>query len=109
MNILPAAYCGGPNDSTISLLLHFPNSSAIALADTGSTNTFMDYNFALKNKIPMEKTNHRTVKVAGGGLLSSDAIAYNCTFSVQGHKFTANFRILELQGSDIILGVNWFK
>jgi hypothetical protein len=70
MNISAATYCGGPNDSTISLLMHFPNSSAIALADTGSTNTFMDYNFALKNKIPMEKTNHRTVKVAGGGLLS---------------------------------------
>jgi hypothetical protein len=109
MNISAAAYCGGPNDSTISLLLHFPHASAIALADTGSTNTFMDYHFALKNKIPMEKKNQRTVKVAGGGLLSSDAIAYNCTFSIQGHKFTTNFRILELQGSDIILGVNWFR
>jgi hypothetical protein len=36
-------------------------------------------------------------------------MAYKCSFAIQGHKFTVDFRILELQGSDVILGVNWFK
>jgi hypothetical protein len=109
MNISAAAYSGCPSDSTISLLLHFPYSIAVALADTGSTNTFMDYQFALKHNIPLTQTNKRSVKVAGGGILSSEFMAYNCSFSVQGHKFQVDFRILELQGSDVILGVNWFK
>jgi hypothetical protein len=87
MNISAAAYSGCPSDSTISLLLHFPHSTTIALADTGSTNTFMDYQFALKHNIPLTQTRQRSVKVAGGGILSSEFMAYNCLFSVQGHKF----------------------
>jgi hypothetical protein len=109
MNISAAAYNGCPSESTISLLLHMGNSTAVALADTGSTNTFMDLAYANKHKIEMTPASQRTVKVAGGGLLSSGAIAYNCPFTVEGKHFTADFRILELHGSDIILGVNWFK
>jgi hypothetical protein len=69
----------------------------------------MDLAFAKAHNIPLTTVKQRTVRVAGGGTLSSTAMAYNCTFCIQGHKFTTNFGILELQGSDIILGVNWFK
>jgi hypothetical protein len=109
MNISSAAYKGCPSDSTISLALHIGHTIAIALADTGSTNTFMDKDFALKHNIDITPTTQRIVKVAGGGVLQSDAVAYNCPFAIQGKKFCTNFRILELQGADIILGVNWFS
>jgi hypothetical protein len=91
------------------LLLQFNKATAIALADTGSTNTFMDLAFARKHNIPLTPCKQQLVTGAGGGTLSSDAIAYDCKFSIQGHQFTTNFRILHLQGSDVILGVNWFK
>lgn len=81
-------------------------SQAVALADTGSTSTFMDVELAKKLRIPLTKTKQRKVKVAGGGILDSDEIALNCSFAIQGHKFTQDFRILKLQGSDIILGVD---
>jgi hypothetical protein len=90
-------------------MLKFKGSVAVALADTGSTNTFMDEAFALQHNIAMTPVKARTVIVAGGSELSSDAVAKNCTFSIQGKKFTTDFRILKLKGSDIILGVNWFK
>ena len=109
MLISAAAYKGAPSESTISLLLSFRGNKALALADTGSTNTFMDYAFAVKNNIKLTASPARKVVVDGGGQLTSDAIAYNCTFSIQGHSFTTDFRILELQGSEVILGVNWFK
>nr|XP_051192241.1 uncharacterized protein LOC127305750 [Lolium perenne]XP_051192242.1 uncharacterized protein LOC127305750 [Lolium perenne]XP_051192243.1 uncharacterized protein LOC127305750 [Lolium perenne] len=109
MNISAAAYNGFPSDSTISVLLQLHGSKAMALADTGSTNTFLDYSFAVKHNIPMTPAKVRKVVVAGGSTLTSDAIAYNCKFSAQGHQFVTDFRILTLQGSDIILGVNWFK
>jgi hypothetical protein len=109
MCISAAAYSGSPSDSTISLLLNFSKAQAVAFVDTGSTSTFMDLTFAQKHKIPLTTTTERTVTVAGGGILSSGFIAYNCPFTVQGTKFVTNFRILELQGADVILGVNWFK
>jgi hypothetical protein len=57
----------------------------------------------------MKNTKQWKVKVAGGGLLSYVAISDSYLFSAQDHQFTTDFRILELQRSHIILGVNWFK
>jgi hypothetical protein len=54
MNISIAAYTGTPSDSTISLLLHIKGAKALALADTGSTDTFLDYKFATQHNIQME-------------------------------------------------------
>jgi hypothetical protein len=69
----------------------------------------MDHKFAVKNNIVLTNSPPRTVTVASGGTLSSTAVAYNCSFSIHGIKFQGDFRILELQGADVILGVNWFK
>jgi hypothetical protein len=109
MNISAAAYNGIPSDSTISLLLSIKGSKALALADTGSTNTFLDYKFAVKHNIAMETVQARKVTIAGGGTLILEAVARNCTFLINNQPFTADFRILQLQGSDVIVGVNWFK
>ncbi|KAK1629780.1 hypothetical protein QYE76_004095 [Lolium multiflorum] len=109
MQISAAAYAGLPSDSTISLLLNIQGSHAIALADTGSTNTFMDKSFALKHNIKLTDIAPRSVTVAGGGQLACTAVAHGCQFSLQGMQLSTDFRILDLQGADIILGVNWFK
>jgi hypothetical protein len=69
----------------------------------------MDKAFAIKHNISIIDTTQRTFKVAGGGVLQSEDVAYNCPFAIQGNKFCTNFRILELQGADIIFGVNWFS
>jgi hypothetical protein len=81
----------------------------VALADTGSTHTFLDEQFSMYQDIEMTPSAKRTVTVVGGGELTSQAIAYNFPFFIQGKPFVADFRILELNGSDVILGVNWFK
>jgi hypothetical protein len=109
MQISAAAYAGLPSASTISLLLSFKGSTAIALADTGTTNTFMEKSFDVQNNFPLTTITPRKVTVAGGGELCSSEMAQNCKFVIQGKTFCTNFRILDLQGSDIILGVNWFK
>ena len=36
-------------------------------------------------------------------------MAYTCAFTIQGVQFQAGSHILQLQGADTILGVNWFK
>ena len=108
MKISAAAYTGSPSHSTISLLLNLKGTTAVALADTGSTNTFMDYKFAVKQNILLTPVPAKTVTVAGGGILISEYIAHKCPFEIQGVEFCTEFRILELQGADAILGVNWF-
>ena len=109
MTISSQAYNGLVSDATISLLLHPKNTTAVALADTGSSSTFMNHDFAVKHNIPLTAASSRTVKVAGGGTLVSDSIAHACKFSNEGVQFCNDFQILQLQGADMILGVNWFK
>lgn len=109
MTISSQAYNGLVSDATISLLLQLKKTTAVALADTGSNSTFMNYDFAIKHNIPLTAASNRTVKVAGGGTLLSNSIAHNCKFTIEGVQFSNDFRILKLQGADIILGVSWFK
>jgi hypothetical protein len=109
MQISAAAYTGAVDEATISLLIKLKEVPAVALADTGSTNTFLDLQFAMDHDIELTPATPRRVKVAGGVILISNSIAYNHQFMVQGTTFSADFRILELKGSDAILGVNWFK
>jgi hypothetical protein len=109
MEISATTYNCSTSDSTIYLLIHINGVPAVALADKGSTNTFLDKQFAIDHNINLSPIPARRVRVAGGGILISDAIAYNHQFCIQGKVFTADFRILELGGSDVVLGVNWFK
>jgi hypothetical protein len=109
MHISATAYTGPTSESTISLLISLSGVPAVALADTGSTNTFLDRQFAMDHNIPISTAPARCVRVAGGGELVSQAIAYNHQFFIEGNIFSADFCILELNGSDAILGVNWFK
>jgi hypothetical protein len=71
MHITAATYTGSPGASTISLPLSISGETAIALADTGSTNTFLDYSYAVRHNISMQPAPIRIVTVAGGGTLIS--------------------------------------
>ena len=82
---------------------------AVALIDSGSSNTFVGHDFAVKLNLPMRKTQARKVCVAGGGTLLTDSVIPNCQFSIQKVKFRSDFKVLELKGYDIVLGVSWLK
>jgi hypothetical protein len=83
MHISEAAYTCTTSESTISLLISLSGVPAVALADTGSTNTFLDQQFAMDHNITMTPAPARRVRVAGGGELVSEAIAYNHKFIIQ--------------------------
>jgi hypothetical protein len=60
-------------------------------------------------KSGIKVTNHDPLKVivANGNLLWTQAMTPHYPYTIQGHAFTSDFRILELQGYDIILGCDW--
>jgi hypothetical protein len=106
MQISAAAYAGLPSDSTISLLLNIKGSHAIAIADTGSTNTF----------IICSQTQHQadgySSKISYSSWWRTACLHCCCSrLSVFTPRQATQyiFRILDLQGADIMLGVNWFK
>jgi hypothetical protein len=46
-----------------------------------------------------------TVTIANGQLLQSSAELLQATWSMQGHEFQSNLKILELHNFDMIIGM----
>jgi hypothetical protein len=109
MSLSANAVQGTSSDNTISLAVTILGVPAIALIDSGSSNTFLDKEFAIKHNLPMQSAPVKTVRVAGGGTLLSDATLHKCPIIIQKHKFVTDFKVLPLKGYDMVLGVSWLK
>lgn len=65
---------GTPSPATFSLITQIGGRQEVALVDSGSTDTFMSYELALKSGCKVKSTQPRKITVAGGGELTSDAM-----------------------------------
>jgi hypothetical protein len=95
--------------ATFSLIVSIGGERGIALVDSGSSHTFMDYTFASKLSCEITSIKSHRVKVAGGGHLNTSAAIHRTDYSIQKEQFTNAFILLELKGYDIILGCDWIK
>jgi hypothetical protein len=100
---------GTTSAATFSLIVHIGGRTGIALEDTSSTDTFIDYTFACKLNCPITSTTSKPVKVVGGGPLHSNATLSSTHYIIQHESFTNEFKLLQLRGYGIILGCDWIK
>ena len=49
------------------------------------------------------------MKVANGDLMHCSALVPACTWIMQGHSFSQDFRVLSLQSYDMVLGMDWLE
>jgi hypothetical protein len=89
---------------TSPLFMHISSVKLVAILDSGSTTTFMDPSVIIKTNLPV--VNHKLVKVtiANGNTLWTQAVTLACQYTIQGHQFSSDFRVLELEEYDLILG-----
>jgi hypothetical protein len=87
----------------------FPLNSftTLVLFDTGASHSFISRTFANKNGSPTE-TIGKTIKVSSpGGELLVDAGWRQLILEIGRYKFPTHLVILESQGLDVILGMDW--
>jgi hypothetical protein len=109
MHIYVQALSGKSSGDTIAVVINIGGKRGLALVDTGSTNTFIDLNFALKTNGEILNNMAKTVKVAGGGSLTSGGHISNWNFSICAVPFNHSFTLLDLKGYDVVLGSDWLK
>ncbi|KAJ1702159.1 hypothetical protein LUZ63_001938 [Rhynchospora breviuscula] len=80
-----------------------------ALIDSGSTHSFVNPHIVHQLSLPTIYTTPLSVKIADGSLLSTNQICQNLQFQLQGITFEGNLRVLEIQGYDVILGMDWLS
>jgi hypothetical protein len=98
---------------TISVVKPFPlfinigNIMLVALIDSGSYASFIDPFVIIRTNLPLQNHDLVKVTVANGNILWTQTVAAGCNYSIQGHKFISDFRVLDLEGYDMILGCDW--
>jgi hypothetical protein len=100
---------GTSSATTFSLLVLIGGRKGVALVDSGSTHTFMDYSFATNTSCVITSAPSQSVTVAGGGKLNSAAIISSAEYSIQNESFVGYSKLLQLQGYNIIFGCDWIQ
>jgi hypothetical protein len=93
--------------STLTLKLQIGNKTAIALVDSGSDASFINAKFAVKAKCKIQSVSEVKVAAASGAEMLSETACLKCPYSIQGHQFSSDFRLLEVQGYYVVLGADW--
>jgi hypothetical protein len=109
MNISLQAVGQSRTAHTPTVIITYYGKQVVTLIDSGSSNSFMDLQFALECNCLLQSADLREVKVTGGGILISDSIALECTFTIAKHQFQKTFRVLNLPDHEVILGCNWLE
>ncbi|KAJ1692442.1 hypothetical protein LUZ63_009140 [Rhynchospora breviuscula] len=98
---------GGPNSHTLKFKGFIQQTPILALIDSGSTHSFIHPSIVQLNAVPTIPSPPMLVKTASGSKLLSDLKCQPLQFALQQHQFEGEFRVLEVQGYDIILGMDW--
>lgn len=93
--------------STFTLKLQIGNKTAIALVDSGSDAAFINAKFAVKAKCKIQSVSEVKVAATSEAKMLSETACLKCPYSVQGHQFYSDFRLIEVQGYDVVLRADW--
>ncbi|KAJ3689593.1 hypothetical protein LUZ61_018757 [Rhynchospora tenuis] len=83
------------------------NKDICALLDSGSTHSFVHPDVIHCQSLTISKSNPMAVMVANGNKMVTDLECKAFKFSLQGHEFTKDMRVLDVTGYDLILGLDW--
>ncbi|KAJ4814811.1 polyprotein [Rhynchospora pubera] len=78
-----------------------------ALLDSGSTHSFVHPDVLQGVQPKLIQTAPMIVTVANGAKMVTDLQCEALQFSLQGHTFERDVRVLDVQGYDMILGIDW--
>ncbi|XP_016186033.1 uncharacterized protein LOC107627725 [Arachis ipaensis] len=101
------AMVGQYQPTTFRLKGSYKGHEVMVLIDGGSSHNFVKANVAEKLDFPIQQTTPLQVLVGNGDVIGCKAVCENVPLVMQGYQFTISTFMLDLQGADIVLGVQW--
>ncbi|XP_078157458.1 uncharacterized protein LOC144553234 [Carex rostrata] len=99
--------CNGQYNTSMTFKGQIGSIPICAFMDNGSTHSFIHPVIVHNLGLPVDKTKPLIVSVANRNKMGTDMLCRNLTFSLQGNEFNADLRVLDVQGHDLLLGMNW--
>nr|CAD1843422.1 unnamed protein product [Ananas comosus var. bracteatus] len=103
------ALSGQHHHDTIKVQGEVDGKAVTILIDTGSTHSFIDFQVAKEVKAHMTGASPLTVTVANGHKVVSKLKCTDFKWTMQGEPFQFELRVIRLDGSSIILGIDWLR
>lgn len=90
-------------------MTHIFDSLVQLLIDSGSSHNFLQSRVAHELRLTTQSTKPLSVLVGNGETLICSKVAQKVVLHVQCHKFEVDFYLIDLSGSDVVLGVWWLQ
>ncbi|XP_057986530.1 uncharacterized protein LOC110636696 [Hevea brasiliensis] len=100
---------GSHGIDTIRMLELHKNRQLVILIDSGSTTSFLDKRIAKELKLELVSTLYTAITMVDGRKLGCDLQCQQFKWKMDNNEFNFDFKIIELGGLDMILGVDWLK
>jgi hypothetical protein len=96
------------SDIIIGMILINDN-GAIVLFDSGASHSFVAANFVQKHNLPLVMLKNRMIVSSLGGDMHARHVCSKVSIRIRGVEFLANLIVLESNGIDVILGMDWLS
>ncbi|KAG5224268.1 5-methyltetrahydropteroyltriglutamate--homocysteine methyltransferase [Salix suchowensis] len=107
IGISPPAIKRSPSPKTMRIKIMVNSHEYIALIDTGSNHNFLQPWVAREVGLKIIKDDPIEVRIADGSIMCSEGSCPEFKFVIQGCQFATQAYILQLDGFDVILGIQW--
>ncbi|KAF7812849.1 Ty3/gypsy retrotransposon protein [Senna tora] len=93
--------------STLRVTGRYREQPVHILIDNGSTHNFVKSSVAEKLGLPLEEIKPFRVQTGSGAYLECKNLCADMELIIQNHVFMVDLFVLDLKGSDVVLGVQW--
>jgi hypothetical protein len=95
-------------DVIIGMIL-INNNDTIVLFDSGASHSFVATNFVQKHNLPFSHAKESMIVSSPGGDMHARHVCSKVSIHIRGVEFFANLIVLESNGIDVILGMDWLS
>jgi hypothetical protein len=81
----------------------------IVLFDSGASHSFITSKFVAKHNLPITIMKYTMIVSSPGGEMKTKHICLTISITIRGVDFLSNLIIIDSQGIDIILGMDWLR
>jgi hypothetical protein len=96
------------SDVVIDLFL-INDISAVVLFDSGASHSFISAPYVGKHNLPLALLKCQMIVSSLGADMPAGQLCLKVNHKIRGVDFVANLIVLELKGTDIILGMDWLS
>jgi hypothetical protein len=82
---------------------------ATILFDSGASHSFISSSFVTKHSLPIATMKHKMLVSSPGGEMRTKYICPAVSITIRGVDFPSNLILLDSNGIDIILGIDWLS